>query len=117
MHYLQQDGPRVFRFATRSMAEASEEILKRNGLRAENIALFVPQQAGRPTIDAYIRRMKLPEDKVLINIERYANTVAASIPIALSEAIDEGRVNPKDLVLFASAGAGFGWGSVLLEWA
>jgi 3-oxoacyl-[acyl-carrier-protein] synthase-3 len=117
MHYIHQDGREVFKFAATRMASASADLLKRNGLTGEDIALFVPHQANRRIIDASARRMNLSEDKVLIDIDRYANTTCGTIPIGLSDAEEEGRLSPGDYVVLASAGAGFTWGSALLKWA
>ncbi len=117
MHYVRQDGREVFKFATNSMASVSADLLERNGLTGEDIALFLPHQANKRIIDASIRKLNLPEDKVLIDIDRFANTTCGTIPIALSDAVEGGRVSRGDQVLVASAGAGFTWGSALLRWA
>jgi 3-oxoacyl-[acyl-carrier-protein] synthase-3 len=117
MHYIYQEGREVFKFAVPSMAEVSAQILERNGLVGEDIALFVPHQANKRIIDACVKRTDLPPDRVVINIDRYANTSAGTIPIGLSEAVEHGRVKRGDNVLLASAGAGYTWGSALLTWA
>ena len=117
MHYVRQDGREVFKFATNSMASVSADLLERNGLTGEDIALFLPHQANKRIIDASVRKLNLPEDKVLIDIDRFANTTCGTIPIALSDAVEGGRVSRGDQVLVASAGAGFTWGSALLRWA
>jgi 3-oxoacyl-[acyl-carrier-protein] synthase-3 len=117
MHTVHQDGAKVLKFASSSMAAASAEVLKRNGLTGDDIALLVPHQANKRIIDATVRRMKLPVDRVLINIDKYANTTCGTIPIGLSEAVEEGRVKRGDYVVLASAGGGFAWGSALLKWS
>jgi len=117
MHYIYQDGREVFKFAVPKMAEVSAQILERNGLVGKDIALFVPHQANKRIIDACVKRTDIPEDRVVVNIDRYANTSAATIPIGLSEAAEQGRLNRGDNVLLASAGAGYTWGSTLLTWA
>jgi 3-oxoacyl-[acyl-carrier-protein] synthase-3 len=117
MHYIYQEGREVFKFAVASMAAVSAQILERNGLVGEDIALFVPHQANKRIIDACVKRTDLPPDRVVINIDRYANTSAGTIPIGLSEAVEQGRVKRGDNVLLASAGAGYTWGSALITWA
>ena len=116
MHYVHQDGKNVFKFAVRGMAEISQQILERNGLDIKNIKLYIPHQANMRIIRAAMDKMKLDEAQVAINIDRYANTTAATIPICLSEAIESKRVQKNDYVLMAAFGAGFTWGSVLLRW-
>jgi 3-oxoacyl-[acyl-carrier-protein] synthase-3 len=117
MHVIHQQGREVFKFASVAMAESAAEVLERNDLVGEDIALLVPHQATKRIIEACVRRMKLPADRVVINIERYGNTTAATIPIALSEAVEEGRLRRGDRVVFSSAGGGYVWGSALLRWA
>ena len=117
MHYVYQEGREVFKFAVPSMTEAAAQMLERNGLKGEDIALFVPHQANKRIIDACVKRTDIPYDRVVVNIDRYANTSAATIPIGLSEAAQEGRLKRGDNVLLASAGAGYTWGSALLTWA
>jgi 3-oxoacyl-[acyl-carrier-protein] synthase-3 len=116
MHYVHQDGKNVFKFAVRGMAEISEEILVRHGLSAADLKLYIPHQANLRIINAAVERMGLSPAQVSINIDRYANTTAATIPICLSEAVECKRVQRKDLILLASFGAGFTWGSLLLRW-
>ncbi|MCZ6636185.1 MAG: ketoacyl-ACP synthase III [bacterium] len=117
LHYIRQQGREVFRFAVPSMAEVSAQILERNGLVGKDIDLFVPHQANKRIIDGTLKRLNLPEERAAINIDRYANTAAGTIPIALSEAVEQGRVKRGDTILLASAGAGYTWGSALLTWA
>lgn len=116
MHYVHQDGRTVFKFAVKYMAEVTLEILRRNGKTPEDLDLFVPHQANLRIIKSTADRLKLREDQIAVNIERYANTTAATIPISLYESYSKGRLDKGDLVALASFGAGFTWGSVLLRW-
>jgi len=115
MHYIRQEGRTVFRFAVEKMAEVSVSLLERNGLTGADLKLFVPHQANKRIIDAAAQRMDLPPEKVMINIDR-ANTTAATIPIALAEAADQGRLERGDLVLMTGVGGGLTWGSALFRW-
>jgi 3-oxoacyl-[acyl-carrier-protein] synthase III len=116
MHYVHQDGKNVFKFAVRGMADVSQEMLDRHRLTGKDIKLYVPHQANLRIIRAAVERMGLKESQVSINIDRYANTTAGTIPICLSEAFEKETLAKKDLVLLASFGAGFTWGSLLLRW-
>jgi len=116
MHYVHQDGRAVFKFAVRGMVDVSDEILKKHGLSAADIKLYIPHQANLRIVKAAADKMGLADSQVAINIDRYANTTAATIPICLSEAIEFKTVIKNDLVLLASFGAGFTWGSLLLRW-
>ena len=116
MHYVHQDGKNVFKFAVRGMAEISQEILEKNKLTIDDLKLYIPHQANLRIIKSAMERLQIDEAKVAINIDRYANTTAATIPICLSEAIETKRVLKNDYVLMASFGAGFTWGSLLLRW-
>jgi 3-oxoacyl-[acyl-carrier-protein] synthase III len=116
MHVVHQDGKQVFRFAVRGMADVSKEILDRNGIAIDQLALYVPHQANKRIIDASVDKLGLDPSQVIINIDRYANTTAATIPLCLHEAVQEGRIRKGDLALLASFGAGFTWGSILLRW-
>jgi len=107
----------VFKFAVRNMEEVCRRILERNGITAEQIDLFVPHQASSRIILAATEKLGLPREKVVINIDRFGNTTAGTIPLALNEAFDGGRLKRGDLVLLASVGAGFTVGGVLLRWA
>ena len=115
-HYIKQDGKTVFKHAVKGMADVSEKILFRNNLTGDDIALFIPHQANKRIIDSAANRCGISEDKVLINIDRYGNTTAGTIPIAINEAINDKRIKDGDYVLLASFGAGFTWGSILLKW-
>ena len=117
LHYVKQDGQAVFKFAIRNMEEVCRRILDRNHLTADDIDLFVPHQASLRIIIAATEKLGLPRDKVVINIERFGNTTAGTIPLALCEAHEAGRLKRGDLVLLASVGAGFTVGGVLLRWA
>jgi 3-oxoacyl-[acyl-carrier-protein] synthase-3 len=117
MHYLYQEGRVVFKFAVVKMAEISADLLERNDLTGETLKLFVPHQANLRIIEAAAQRMGLPPEKVMVNIDRYANTTAATIPIALAEAWEQGRLERGDAVLMAGVGGGYTWGSALFRWA
>jgi len=117
MHYVKQDGQAVFKFAVRKTEEIARRVLEKNGHTTDEVALFVSHQANRRIIMSAADRLGLPESKVMINIEDYGNTTAATIPLALEGAIRQGRMKKGDLVLLASVGAGFTVGSVLLRWA
>lgn len=115
-HYVYQDGKTVFKSAVVGMAEVSAEIVERNGLTADDIAFLVPHQANLRIIDAARSRMGLPAEKVMVNIDRYGNTTAGTIPICLSEWYESGKLKKGDYVVLASFGAGYTWGSILLRW-
>jgi 3-oxoacyl-[acyl-carrier-protein] synthase-3 len=117
MHYVHQDGPHVFKYAVRKFAEASQTVLERNGLKPSDIDLYVAHQANARIIDASRERMGLPEAKVVKNIERYGNTTAATIPLALGTALDEGRLRRGHVVVMTSVGAGLTVGSILMRWS
>jgi 3-oxoacyl-[acyl-carrier-protein] synthase-3 len=117
LHYVKQDGQAVFKFAVRKTEEISRRVLERNGIDPAEVDLFVSHQANRRIITAAAERLGLPESKVIINLERFGNTTAGTIPLALADAIAEGRLKRGDLVLLASVGAGFTVGSVLLKWS
>jgi 3-oxoacyl-[acyl-carrier-protein] synthase-3 len=117
MHYVKQDGQAVFKFAVRKTEEICRRVLDRHGVKVDEIDLFVSHQANRRIIQAAADRMGLPESKVIINLERFGNTTAATIPLALADAVCQGRVKKGDLVLLASVGAGFTVGAVLLHWS
>ena len=117
LHFVKQDGGQVFKFAVRMTEEISRRILERNHLQASDVDLFVSHQANRRIIEAAASRLGLGEDKVIINLERYGNTTAGTIPLALTDARKQGRLKKGDLVLLASVGAGFTVGSVLLRWS
>ena len=116
LHYVKQDGQAVFKFAVRNMEEVCRRILERNRLTAQQVDLFVPHQASSRIILGAAEKLGLPRERVVINIDRFGNTTAGTIPLALDEAVEEGRLKRGDLVLLASVGAGFTVGGVLLTW-
>lgn len=116
MHYVHQDGRAVFKFAVKYMTEVSERLLKRNEIPVEDMALVIPHQANLRIINSISDRLNLREDQLGLNIERYANTTAATIPTCLCEYHRAGKLNKGDLILVSSFGAGFTWGSVLFSW-
>jgi len=116
MHYVHQDGAAVYKFAVRKMAEAAEIVLTRNGVTGKDLACFIPHQANKRIIMATAERLGMDEACVVINIDRFGNTTAATIPIAMQTALDEKRLKKGDLVLLASVGAGFTVGATLLQW-
>ncbi|MBV8475846.1 MAG: ketoacyl-ACP synthase III [Acidobacteria bacterium] len=117
MHYVHQDGQAVFKFAVRKQTELCEKILKRNGLSAKDVDAFIPHQANRRIIMATADRLGLNPEKVIINIDRYGNTTAGTIPLAMHTARTEGKLKKGNMVLMASVGAGFTVGATLLRWA
>jgi 3-oxoacyl-[acyl-carrier-protein] synthase-3 len=116
LHYARQDGKIVFKFAVRNTEEACQRILKRNGLTADDVDLFVSHQANRRIIESAAKHIGMALEKVVINIERFGNTTAATIPLALDDAVAEGRLRRGDLVLIVSVGAGFTVGAMLIRW-
>ena len=116
MHYIHQEGQSVYKFAVRKMAEAAEKVLARNGLTAAEIHLLIPHQANRRIIDAVTERLSLRPEQVVINIERYGNTTAATIPLAMQTAREEHRLHKGDKILLAAVGAGSTVGACLLRW-
>jgi 3-oxoacyl-[acyl-carrier-protein] synthase-3 len=116
MHYVHQDGRNVFKYAVKLMADVSSELLKRHGFAPGDVKLYVPHQANLRIINAAKERLKLRDDQVAVNIDRYANTTSATIPSCLAEAHECGQLKAGDLVVLASFGAGFTWGSVLVRW-
>ena len=115
-HFVHQEGQAVYKFAVRKMAEAAETILKRNGVTGADLACFIPHQANKRIILSTAERLGLAERSVIINIDRFGNTTAATIPLAMNTALEEGRLKKGDLVLLASVGAGFTVGATLLQW-
>ena len=117
LHYVKQDGSAVFKFAVRMTEDISMRILERNKLTGADLDLFVSHQANRRIIEAAASRLGLGDDKVIINLERFGNTTAGTIPLALADARKDGKLKKGDLVLLASVGAGFTVGSMLLRWS
>jgi 3-oxoacyl-[acyl-carrier-protein] synthase-3 len=115
-HYMKMAGREVFKAAVLAMAEATDEALRRACVTADQIDLFIPHQANVRIIEATAKHAGIPMDKVMVNLDRYGNTSAASIPIALEQALGEGRVGEGSLLLFVAFGAGFTWGSAVVRW-
>jgi 3-oxoacyl-[acyl-carrier-protein] synthase-3 len=116
LHYVKQDGQTVFKFAVRNTGEICERLLKRNHLTGDDLDLFVSHQANKRIIMSAAERIGMPDEKVIINIDRYGNTTAATIPLALHTAVEEGKLKKGNLILLTSVGAGFTVGSVLVRW-
>lgn len=114
-HYIYQEGQAVFKFAVKGMADVSYDLMQRNGLTANDIAWLVPHQANLRIIDATANRMNLPKEKVMINIQKYGNTTAATIPLCLWDW--EKKLKKGDNIVLAAFGGGFTWGATLLKWA
>ena len=117
MHYVHQDGQQVFKFAVRKQTEVCEKLLARNGLTGSDIDAFIPHQANLRIINATADRLGLRPESVVVNIERYGNTTAGTIPLAMNTAVEQGKLKKGSLVLLASVGAGFTVGATLLRWA
>jgi 3-oxoacyl-[acyl-carrier-protein] synthase-3 len=116
MHYVHQDGQQVFKYAVRKMSEVCLELLERNNLSGKEVDCFIPHQANLRIIKAAGERLKLPVEKVIVNIDQYGNTTAGTIPLAMETARTQGRLKPGALVLLAAVGAGFTSGATLLRW-
>jgi 3-oxoacyl-[acyl-carrier-protein] synthase-3 len=117
MHYVHQDGQQVFKFAVRKQSELCLKLLERNGLKGSDVDVFIPHQANLRIINATAERLGLRNGSVIVNIDRYGNTTAGTIPLAMDTAIQEGKLKKGSLVLLASVGAGFTVGATLLRWA
>jgi len=117
MHYVYQDGKAVFKVAVKGMADVSYELMNKNNLKSEDIAYLVPHQANMRIIDATAERMGLSKDKVMVNIHKYGNTTAATIPSCLTEYYRDGKVKKGDKLILSAFGAGYTWGSCYLVWA
>jgi len=116
MHFIHQDGPAVYKFAVRKMAESTTRLLERNGVTGADLGCFIPHQANKRIITATAERLGMSPERVIINIEKYGNTSGGTIPLAMETAIQEGKLNKGDLVLLAAVGAGFTVGAALLRW-
>jgi 3-oxoacyl-[acyl-carrier-protein] synthase-3 len=116
MHYVHQDGQAVYKYAVRKMVETSSKLLEKNHISGSDLACFIPHQANKRIILSTAERLGLPLERVIINIDRFGNTTAATIPLAMQTALDEGRLKKDSLVLLASVGAGFTVGACLLRW-
>ena len=117
MHYIHQDGQQVFKYAVKKMAEMTERLLTKNGLTGADIDCFIAHQANKRIIMATADRLKMPMEKVIINIDRYGNTTAGTIPLAMQTALETGKLKKGDRVLIAAVGAGFTSGATLIRWA
>jgi len=117
MHYVHQDGQKVFKYAVRRTYETTTSLLDNNGLTPNDVSLFIAHQANVRILDAARRRLGLPEEKVVKNIHKFGNTTAATIPLALYDALEDGRLDKGDLILFSSVGAGFTIGASLFRWS
>jgi len=117
MHYVHQEGSQVFKYAVRRMTEMAAHLLEKNGFTKDNLKLLVPHQANLRIIRATQERLGIEDSKVMVNIDRYGNTTAATIPLGLRDAVDQGRLKKGDLVLIVTVGAGYTTGGVLLRWA
>lgn len=116
LHFIHMKGREVFRFAVRAVPLATQQVMQQAGLPLEAINLLIPHQANQRIIEAAVRALDLPAERVYVNLDRYGNTSAASIPIALSEAAENGQIDPGDLVVCVGFGAGLTWGAVALRW-
>ena len=117
MHYVHQEGSQVFKYAVRRMAEMAVDLLERNGLKSEDLALVVPHQANLRIIRAMQERLGVDDGKVLVNIDRFGNTTAGTIPLGLCDALQQGRLKKGDIVMLVAVGAGYTSGGMLLRWA
>jgi len=116
MHYIHQDGPAVYKFAVRKMAEATTRLLERNNVTGAELGCFIPHQANLRIIKATADRLGMDPSRVIVNIDKYGNTSAGTIPLAIETAVEEGKLNKGDLVLMAAVGAGFSVGATLMRW-
>jgi 3-oxoacyl-[acyl-carrier-protein] synthase III len=115
-HFVHMNGREVFKFATRVLVSSAERLLDQLGLTVDDIDLYVPHQANIRIIKHAVERLGIPEEKVVVNVDRYGNTSSGSIPLALADAVRERRVNKGDIVLMTGMGAGLTWGSGVMEW-
>ena len=117
LHYVKQEGQQVFKFAVRKMYEVCEAFLSNHGVKPADVKLLIPHQANKRIILATAERLGLSDDQIVLNIEKYGNTTAATIPLATRDAIEAGRLKKGDLVLFAAVGAGYTSAANLWRWA
>ena len=115
-HYLRMKGPEVFKHAVNAVVQATQQVMARASLTLEDIDLFIPHQANLRIVQSAAKHLHLPDEKVFVNLERYGNTSSASLPIALCEAADEGRIKDGDHVVLVGVGGGFSWGAMLVQW-
>jgi len=116
LHFLRMNGTEIFKFAAKTMTSVSDRLINQAGLNYQDIDLFIPHQANIRIIQSAAKRMKMPMDKVFVNLDRVGNTSAGSIPIALAEAYEQGRLHKDDLVMMVAFGAGLTYGGVILRW-
>jgi 3-oxoacyl-[acyl-carrier-protein] synthase-3 len=116
MHYIHQDGPAVYKFAVRKMADVSAKVLERNGVSGSELGCFIPHQANKRIITSTVDRLGMDPERVIINIDKYGNCSGGSVPLAMATAVEEGKLKQGDLVLLAAVGAGFTVGATLLRW-
>ncbi|MDI3538491.1 MAG: 3-oxoacyl-[acyl-carrier-protein] synthase [Bacillota bacterium] len=116
LQYIHMNGPEVFKFAVRVMGEAAVKALELAGLNLDDVTYLIPHQANLRIIDAAAKRLKLPSERVLVNLDRYGNMSSASIPVALAEAADAGRFRPGDILVLVGFGAGLTWGASVVRW-
>jgi len=116
LHYIQMNGREVYRFATRVMKQATEEAVEQAGMSLDEINWIIPHQANQRIIETAARRLKMPMERVVVNLDRYGNTSTASIPLATVEAIQDGRIKPGEKIVFVGFGAGLTWGAVAAQW-
>jgi 3-oxoacyl-[acyl-carrier-protein] synthase III len=116
LHTVQMNGRQVFRFATRVLVSSAEELLEKTGVAIEDVDVYVPHQANVRIIDHAVAKLGIPEERVVVNVDRYGNTSSASIPLALADAVADGRVQKGSMVLMTGMGAGLTWGSALMRW-
>jgi 3-oxoacyl-[acyl-carrier-protein] synthase-3 len=116
LHYVHMNGRQVFKFATRVLVSSAQKLLDETGVAIEDVDVYVPHQANVRIIDHAVAKLGIPEERVVVNVDRYGNTSSASIPLALADAVDDGRVQQGSLVLMTGMGAGLTWGSALLRW-
>jgi 3-oxoacyl-[acyl-carrier-protein] synthase-3 len=114
--YVKMNGPEVFKFATRILVQSAEDLLQKCGVSIDEVDVYVPHQANRRIIDHATRKLGVPSDRVVINVDRFGNTSSGSIPLALADAAADGRLQPGKLVLMTGMGAGLTWGSALIRW-
>jgi 3-oxoacyl-[acyl-carrier-protein] synthase III len=116
LHTVHMNGRQVYKFATRVLVSSAETLLAKTGVAVEDVDVYVPHQANVRIIDHAVARLGIPEERVVVNVDRYGNTSSASIPLALAEAVDDGRVQKGSMVLMTGMGAGLTWGSALMRW-
>jgi 3-oxoacyl-[acyl-carrier-protein] synthase-3 len=115
LHYVRQEGQAVFKFAVKGMADVSAEVMERNNLKGDDVQWLVPHQANKRIIDATADRVGVPEEKIMMNIEKYGNTTAATIPLLLWDY--ENKLKKGDNLIISAFGGGFTWGSIWVTWA